>query len=197
MKGLKWADSNDDNQPLDVDIWIGSDLYWEFIDASVIKRGKPGDPVAVSSKLGFILCGKTFEKSEESASMVINTHVLKCVVDPDLQLNKSVNNFWNIESLWINASELKEDKNSILNDFENNVKFNEETKRYEVKFPVKDNHEILGDNYKLCENRWKSLTRKFEHDKNLLKNYDSIIQEQLNSQVIELASKDHEIGNTL
>ena len=39
LKGLKLADSNDDNQPLDVDILIGSDLYWEFIDASVIKRG--------------------------------------------------------------------------------------------------------------------------------------------------------------
>ena len=101
-----------------------------------------------------------------------------------------------MESLGINANELKEDENSILNDFENTVKFNEETKRYEVKFPMKDNHEILGDNYKLCENRLKGLTRKFEHDKNLLKNYGSIIQEQLNSQVIELASKDHEIGNT-
>ena len=152
LKGLKLADSNDDNQPLDVDILIGSDLYWEFIDASVIKRGKPGDPVAVSSKLGFILCGKTFEKSEQSASMVINTHVLKCVVDHDLELNKTVNNFWSMESLGINANELKEDENSILNDFVNNVKFNEETKRYEVKFPMKENHEILGDNYKLCEN---------------------------------------------
>ena len=78
LKGLKLADSNDSNVPLDVDILIGSDLCWDFVDASVVKKGKPGEPVAISSKLGFILSGKTFdEKSGESASMVVNTHVLK------------------------------------------------------------------------------------------------------------------------
>ena len=198
LKGLKLADSNDDNTPLDVDVLIGADLYWQFIDAKIIKRGKAGDPVAVSSSLGFILSGQINQSSEVSTSMIVNTHVLKCDVstNPDLDLTKTVNKFWDIESLGININDLKQNEKSVLNDFENNIEFSESTKRYEVKFPMRDDHGILGDNYSLCENRLKSLTKKFENDKHLLKEYASIIQEQLNLNVIELAPKDHEIGNT-
>ena len=113
-----------------------------------------------------------------------------------MELNKTVKNFWDMESLGINANELKQNEQDVLIEFEKCVKFNKEAKRYEVKFPMKNNHDIIADNFALCEKRLENLCKKLNNDKKLLKDYDSIIKDQIEKQVIELAPKDHEIGNT-
>ena len=49
------ADNNPNDLPLKIDVLIGADHYWDFIQNTVV-RGESG-PVAVSSNLGFILSG--------------------------------------------------------------------------------------------------------------------------------------------
>ena len=56
LKGLPLADSNPANEPLEIDILIGADHYWDFIQNRVV-RGKTG-PVALASQLGYILSGE-------------------------------------------------------------------------------------------------------------------------------------------
>ena len=48
LHGLQLADSSIENQPIDV--LIGSDYYWEFIEGETI-RGHAG-PTAINSKFG-------------------------------------------------------------------------------------------------------------------------------------------------
>ena len=47
------ADSNRGNLPLEIDILIGADHYWDFMQYKIV-RGKSG-PVAMSSILGYII----------------------------------------------------------------------------------------------------------------------------------------------
>ena len=201
LKNIDLADDHDSKSAVDVDILIGSDQYWNFINMQDIKRGKPGEPIAISSKLGYIISGKIDKDIESSSVNMVSTHVLKVdmeVVDKNFELNET-SKFWRIEGLGINTHELKDDSNNadtVVEEFENNIKFIKEKRRYEVKLPFKENHSLLGDNYNLSKNRLKNLLSQFDHDRNLLKEYDSIIQEQLKAGIIQPAPRDHEVGNT-
>ena len=56
LKNLKLADFNE-SESVNVDILIGSIYYWDFINGKHIVQGKKGEPVAISSNLGYILNG--------------------------------------------------------------------------------------------------------------------------------------------
>ena len=55
LQKLNLADSNPNNLPIDIDVLIGTDYYWDFIRNRMV-RGD-GGPVAISSSLGYILSG--------------------------------------------------------------------------------------------------------------------------------------------
>ena len=77
LRNIPLEDSNPENLPLSIDILIGAQDYWDFIGQNTI-RGKTG-PVAVSSKLGYILSGpmESNYTSRNTSTNVINTHFLK------------------------------------------------------------------------------------------------------------------------
>ena len=41
----------------DIDLLIGSDLYWSFVTENIVKSGESGGLVAVETKFGWILSG--------------------------------------------------------------------------------------------------------------------------------------------
>ena len=51
--------------------------------------------------------------------------------------------------------------------------------RYEVLLPWKEKHSVLPDNYELSLKRLKSLIRRLQQDPDILKEYHSVIQDQL------------------
>ena len=55
LRGLNIANSNS-KASFDVDLLVGLDFYYNFITGSV-KRGQIGEPIAIESKLGWILTG--------------------------------------------------------------------------------------------------------------------------------------------
>ena len=55
MQSLDSVDSNPNNIPLDIDIVIGANHYWNIIGKHQV-RGEYG-PVALGSKLGYVLSG--------------------------------------------------------------------------------------------------------------------------------------------
>ena len=57
--------------------------------------------------------------------------------------------------------------------------------RYEVKLPFKESHPLLPDNYQLSKLRLESLVRRLKSKPEVLKHYDSIIQDQLEKNIIE------------
>ena len=83
-----------------------------------IKRGKPGEPIAISSKLGYIISGKIDKDIESSSVNMVSTHVLKVdteIVDKNFELNETLTKFWRIERLGINTHELKDTVAQICN----------------------------------------------------------------------------------
>jgi len=54
---LDLADSHDSSSPLEVDVLIGSDLYWDILTGETI-RGQCG-PVDIGTRFGWVLSGPT------------------------------------------------------------------------------------------------------------------------------------------
>ena len=81
---------------------------------------------------------------------------------------------------------MKQSKNEEnLENFNSSVNFNDG--RYEVSFPFKEFHQELGDNYLTSKSRLRILFKKFKENKELLFEYDKIINEKVT---------DNEVGAT-
>ena len=80
LKDLELADSGDGG--LEVDILLGADFYWEIVSGNM-RRGKKCGPLALGSKLGWILSGLVQVNETEINTPVnfiqakaINTHFM-------------------------------------------------------------------------------------------------------------------------
>ncbi|XP_066911768.1 uncharacterized protein [Clytia hemisphaerica] len=180
---LKFADSNPKNSPLVVDILIGADNYWRFFNDHKVKNSK-GTLVAIDTKLGYVLSGSIDKNPLESN--VLTTHVLECqyeIRESNTNLQKTLNKFWDSENVQESIDEIK---SAAIENFENDISFNEEAKRYEVSLPFLEQYEILNNNYENSKHRLKSvLLKHFKSNEKLLETYDTIIKEQIELGVIE------------
>ena len=52
--GIEFVDKHSEK---DIDLLIGSDLYWSFVTGNIVGSGKSGDLVTVETKFGWILSG--------------------------------------------------------------------------------------------------------------------------------------------
>ncbi|CAB3979174.1 PREDICTED: uncharacterized protein LOC107346460, partial [Paramuricea clavata] len=76
LQGLKLADIGpESNIGSEVDILIGSDYYWHFLNGD-IRRGELG-PVAVNSMFGWVLSGPVDDEVESTQVNLTSTHVLR------------------------------------------------------------------------------------------------------------------------
>ena len=190
LKGLKLADCITGDCSVDIDILVGADFYWDFFDNTTV-RGKSG-PVALKFKLGgYVLSGFVCDEGDNSCS-VNTTHVLKVqaeFVDEDVVLKDS------LKDLWYCGESCKEN-NLILRDFQNSTFFDETSGRYVVHLPFYESHPMLSDNYSLCVNRLRSLTKKLSKDEDLFNSYNNIIKDQLSHGIIEkVLNHDLDIGD--
>lgn len=84
----------------------------------------------------------------------------------------------------------------MYEEFEEKINF--ENNRYEVHLPWKVPHPILPDNYELSMKRLSNLLKRLNQDPEVLKEYDSVIKEQLKNGIVEVVEKpgDCEVGKT-
>ena len=87
--------------------------------------------------------------------------------------------FWDLESLGIVKQE-----SSVYEKFIQKITFNGHN--YEVSLPWKECHPPLPHHYELCYGRLLSLLRRLRQTPQLLAEYDSIIQDQLAKNIIEI-----------
>ena len=177
LQQLELADSNPGSLPLEIDIFIGNQDYWNFIGVHQV-RGL-SEPVAISSTLGYVLS----EPMVNQCDIVTNTNV---AVTHSLKMESEI---LPAKLLKDNLSECSDVKKKVNSDFAL-YHFNKATRlkknRYEVEFPFKETHDTLGDSYLNCKRRLKSLTQKaFLNSPDLLNEYDKIINEQLNLNIIK------------
>ena len=187
LKGLKLADYHTGEDNVDIDILVGSDQYWSLVSGRVV-RGEHG-PTAIETKLGWVLSGPIPEGTQvnRQQSNLVTTHVLKSAVKPvdvtNETLDGTLKTFWELESLGIKPRTLYEE-------FQEQISFTNE--RYEVHLPWKTPHPLLPDNYQLSRKRLENLLERLRHEPEVLREYDSVIKEQLHRGIVEVVEKPSE-----
>ena len=177
---MVFADQNLKNCPLPIDVLIGADSYWSFIEDEVI-RGKTG-PVALKSKLGYLLSGGL---PFDNNCSVLSSHILK-VQSEFLDESVSLKNL--MSDLWDDIGNAEPDLDFSHDKFTSEIKFDKKQGRYEAFLPFKIDHPLLSDNYSTCIKRLGALSKKFSKNKELFENYNNIIKDQIKSGVIEEVS---------
>ena len=103
-------------------------------------------------------------------------------IDPSLSTKPSLEHFWNLEALGITDSPSPNDECAFKN-FSKTVIFTDG--RYMVSRPWRESNPDLPENYQLAVGRLKSTVMKLVKTPELFKQYDEIIQDQLNRGIIE------------
>ena len=96
-------------------------------------------------------------------------------------LDDRLKSFWELESFGISSVE-----HSIYDEFGSSVRFVDG--QYQVELPWKEAHPTLPDNYQLCVNRLRGLLKRLKHDPDVLREYDSIIADQLRQGIVEFVN---------
>jgi hypothetical protein len=178
LKGLELADTADASDKLEVDVLIGSDLYWSLVTGRVI-RGKSG-PIAIRTKVGWVLSGPINNHEVTVNLTLTSTRSLKmdtCTLEPNL--DNRLKQFWELESLGITKNEA-----SVYGKFVQQIRF--DGQRYEVSLPWKEHHLPLPDYLDLCRKRLIGLIKRLKQTPQLLKKYDVIIRHQLDKGIVEV-----------
>ena len=192
LQSLPLADCNSDHGDLNVQILIGGDFYWSFMQSEVI-RGEAGyGPTAVLSRLGYVLSGPVeipyLNDVTSNFNMFQTMKVETTVLQEDITLKGELSKFWQLDSLGIIDDIASE--SDVYSDFNRKIKFN--GIRYQVSLPFKEQHTLIPDNYGLCRNRLYSLLRRLRQRPEILREYNEIINQLLQSGVIEVVHDPHE-----
>jgi len=156
LHGLPLADEAG-ARDLAVNTLIGADYYWSLAEGTVI-RGASWEPVALATKLGYVLSGPTLVMVDDENGNSVHltaTHVLKVesTVIQDDSLTSELRRFWEYESLGIQDQSLP-----LHVKFVGEVEFVEG--RYQIRLPFKKDHELLPDNFALSKSRLASLLKR-------------------------------------
>jgi len=174
LQGLKLARQVDGNCDFSVDILIGLDYYYSFINGRTIH----GVPVAVESRLGFLLAGPTGSTSTEESS-VSSFHI---GIEEEFDMSK----FWTLESLGI-LPEVEQKSNWVEDFKERNIYFKDG--RFYSKLPFKNGHPPLDTNLNICQARTRQMVRRISKNGSLLRDYSEILQNQLDRGYIEFVDE--------
>ena len=99
LAGLELADGGNPGSGLEVDVLIGSDYYWDLVTGAVSKGD--GGPMAIHTKLGWVLSGPTdIVGSKQCSANLVTTHILRVDAQTD-PLKDQMRAFWELESLGI------------------------------------------------------------------------------------------------
>ena len=183
FSGLRLADYCAEGETLNVDILVGSDYYWNLVTGHTI-RGTQG-PTAIHTKLGWVLSGPVCrgDPGSQQSSNLVETHVLKCATDevPYEGLQGELKKFWDLESLGIKTP-------SIHEEFLEKLTYRGD--HYQVNLPWKATHPPLPDNYELSQRRLSSLLSRLRKEPDILKEYDSVIKDQIERGIVEVVDKE-------
>ena len=184
LKGLTFADSyqRDTEQ---VDILIGADFYYSIIEGSVKRSTNKNAPIAVKSKLGWILCGQ-IESQQQGITATMFSKV-------EEDVSKTLKSFWELESIGIlneKSLPMKDDEIYALKQFKEGLSFDGE--RYEVHIPWKKDHPVLKNNYNQAVRRLIRVEDQLKRNDAKAKEYSKAISQYVKEGFAEeVTSDDH------
>ena len=176
LSGIWFSDVCTTRQTLPVNILIGSDQLWNFQKDSTI-RGGSDEPVAVETRLGWVLSGPIKGKKVDLTETLNVNFVIDSTAEKNIPVEHIVDKLWDLDSIGIREG------NEIHEDIVDNITF--DGTRYCTKLPWKTNHNPVPSNYDCSLSRLKSQLRKLKNEPEIMEEYNNIIQQQLKDGVIE------------
>ena len=137
LQVLWFSDADQGKSDLEIIVLIGADYLWQYQGVCVI-RGRPDEPVAVQTSLGWVLSGPIKGRLNDTlhgAGMVNTIRAEIQVGNVDSEIFK----LWDLETIGIRP------KDELSESFQDNILFN--GVRYTVQLPWKVSHEALPTNY--------------------------------------------------
>ena len=177
LKGLWFSDVCKAQEELEIDILAGADYLWNLQKECTI-RGKPDEPVAVQTELGWVLSGPTKGESRTSGAQSVQVNFVGSSTSDKVSLDEEVKKLWDLETLGIQRVD-----DEVYEEFKNSISFQEG--RYSVKLPWKTGHPELPNNYAVSLHLLKTQVARLEREPEVLREYALIIEEQLKTGVIE------------
>lgn len=177
LKNLELAHPLSGEESFNIDILIGADFYWKFVEDKVIR----GDgPTAVLSKLGYLLSGPI-----HSGGSGPNTESLMMNILADHKLEEcDFERFWNIESLGIENQNRSENYTDIAKEYaDTSIEFLHG--KYTAKLPWKAEMPELQSNFGIVKRRTENVIRRLGRDPDLLRMYSKVLSEQEEKGFIE------------
>ncbi|XP_052787362.1 uncharacterized protein LOC128222417 [Mya arenaria] len=187
------------NEYSTINLLVGNDYYLDVVLPQRIEI-QPG-LYLLSSKFGWLLTGRINEPCEEEAEKndigmliltygtdayrITNSNVFSSV-DSDVPKKPDLEDFWAIESIGIIDDPRQNDDETAMAKFKETIQFKDS--RYQVTWPWKEKNPDLPVNRGLALGRLKSTASRMQGRPELLKQYDSVIQDQLSKGVIEKVS---------
>ncbi len=142
-----------------------------------LRKGRPGEPVAVKTKLGWTMMGTTgFSMTEGAEGTSEPTNL---VIDAPKEVKDVVSKLWDLETLGI------KEEDPVHMAFQEEIKF--ENGRYTVPLPWREGNFQVPLNRQLSEGRLKSQLKKLQKSPEVLNEYNNIIQQQLEDGIVEKA----------
>ena len=168
---------------------------WSFFTGGT-RQGENGQgPVASCTTLGWVLSGpvpREKESTQLSSVNYVSAHVLKvsCQTKDECFTDELLQRLWDLDSTGIR------EKATVHETFLENISF--ENGRYCVKLPLKENQNLLPDNYDLSLARLNSVVRCLRKEPSIMEEYDRIFQDQLHNGIIERVEETEEqsLGQT-
>ena len=94
LSGLDLADHYSESEILEIDLLIGSDVYWDVVTGEIV-RGAHG-PMAINTRLGWVL-SRPVQTSDVTIVNFTSSHMLRIDGLTDV-LEKELQSFWELES---------------------------------------------------------------------------------------------------
>ncbi|XP_024889729.1 uncharacterized protein LOC112466077 [Temnothorax curvispinosus] len=158
--------------PEDVDILLGSGIFWDLLCIGQIKLGR-NLPVLQKTKLGWIVGGNApiAHGQEETKRTVLSA------IAEETELSHQLERFWNLEECMPQAKFSKEDEH-CEREFRDTYR-RDATGRFVVKLSFREDSSVLGDSRETALKRLRSLHRRLNSNPDLKEQYVSCMEEYI------------------
>ena len=187
LRNLQLADNYADDEDREIHLLIGLDHYYNCITGKV-KRAKD-QPVAIETVFGWMLVSDSLnqdlDQSPHSTTLLSSMFIYEEIENG---INNDLRKFWELDEEII-TKPVKPENESAMKKFHESVKYDPETKKYEVGLPYINDKDI-SSNYKKTEIMLKSQMKRFEKNPILKEKYHQAMNEYIDSGFAELVPED-------
>ena len=173
-------------------ILLGCDYLWNFIEPGD-KLNLPSGLQLINSKLGYIISGQQRQQSQRPT--------ITCTFQGHETERETWERYWSLESSGTEEytgpqqTELQKVNEKVLKDFKESIEKREDG--YYVRLPWKEDQPQLPDNWTLALKRLKKVLETYQRDTDILRAYDKVFKDQLETGVIEEVNSDEAEGHII